>query len=127
MSWHADCLDKEESNSMPRAIKVMTSKVFIYRGYFIKVMAHECAYGEQPSKNLTQLGIGWYSTSIIIRRYGDGKKIIEEPQHSSMLSVTPERAIEYGKNIAIRVIDEEIMYLKLTRYGRCHAVSGIQG
>jgi hypothetical protein len=105
----------------------MSCKVFTYRGYVIQVMAQEFVQGERLSKSLAQLGIGWYSTSVTIQRYSDGKKLAEGPLQAGRLSITPERAIEYGKNFAIRIVDEEIAYSWLTQYNLSHAVSGIRG
>ncbi len=102
----------------------MASKSFAYRGYVIKVTAHELFHGEDFSKRLEGLGVGWYSTAVKIGRYGDDKKLIEEPLHAGRLSITPERALEYGKKFAMQIIDGEIMNSESTEFGLHHAVYG---
>jgi hypothetical protein len=104
----------------------MASKTLAYRGYIIRVVTHELFHGEDLSRCLHGLGVGWYSTSITIGRYGDDKKLKEESIHAGKLSITPERAIEYGKKFAIQVIDEEIFNSELTSSQSRASLEGVR-
>lgn len=91
----------------------MIIEKFIYKGFTIKVSAHELFHGLCPSG----ADIGWYTSSVAISKNPNGKyHNHEESLHPGRISVNPERAIDYGKKFARHVIDEEILYSNLNRF-----------
>ncbi len=91
----------------------MIIEKFSYKGFTIKVSAHELFHGFGPSG----VNLGWYTSAVAISKKPDGEcHDCEETLHPGRISVSPERAMDYGKNYARHVIDEEILYSNLSKF-----------
>ncbi|MGA9851753.1 MAG: hypothetical protein WBR15_02340 [Gammaproteobacteria bacterium] len=91
----------------------MTQQLFRHRGFTIKVITHELFSSNSFSNN----HLGWHACSIVISRDMEGEHHYhEESLHPGRISVTPERAVEYGRKYALRIIDEEILYANLSKF-----------
>ncbi|MGH8398214.1 MAG: hypothetical protein ACRETA_08225 [Gammaproteobacteria bacterium] len=91
----------------------MTQQSFKHRGFTIKVITHETFPGSHDSKR----HLSWHAASVAISRGMQGEHNYHEKYlHPDRISVTPERAIRYGRKFAARVIDEEILYENLSNF-----------
>jgi hypothetical protein len=91
----------------------MINENFTYKGFKIKINAHELFPGYGPSG----VELGWYASSVEISRSGHGQRhYYKESLHPGRISVSPERAIDHGKKYAMHVVDEEVLYENLTQF-----------
>ncbi|MGA9855550.1 MAG: hypothetical protein WBR29_09770 [Gammaproteobacteria bacterium] len=91
----------------------MIIEKFNYKGFTIKVSAHELFHGLGPSG----VNLGWYTSSVAISKNPNDKYCDhEESLHPGRISVSPDRAMDYGKKFARHVVDEEILYSNLSKF-----------
>ncbi len=91
----------------------MTNENFNYKGFTIKVITHELFPGHSPS----EIDIGWHASSVVISPGTESKHhYYEKSLHPARISVTSERATDYGMKFAMRVIDEKILYANLSKF-----------
>ncbi|MGB9428785.1 MAG: hypothetical protein WCC11_02750 [Gammaproteobacteria bacterium] len=91
----------------------MTQQHFKHRGFTIKVLTHEIF----PGSGFPEQHPGWHATSVVISRGSEASHHYHEKSlHPNRISVTPQRAVDYGRKFAMRIIDEEILYANLSRF-----------
>jgi len=91
----------------------MIIEKFNYKGFNVKVSAHELFHDLGPSG----ANLGWYTSSVAISKKPNGEcHDHEESLHPGRISVSPERAVDFGKKYARHVIDEEVLYSNLTKF-----------
>jgi hypothetical protein len=92
----------------------MINDNFNYRGFTIKVTAHELF----PGYGTSGMNLGWHASSVVISQdmNSEHNAYHAKSLHSGRISISPERAVDYGRKFAMRVVDEEILYTNLTKF-----------
>lgn len=88
----------------------MTHKIFGYKGFIVKVIPREIVSGTIAANTHIR-----YAASVVIMKFtGVARQKNEMRCYPSGACVTPERALELGKEYATHVIDED--FSSVTEY-----------